>query len=649
MPYTPTNNPYAVGDPYMYDLKWVIRKIHEWTDPLDSAAAAKNSATEAAASALSAQNNAESSANSAESAANSARSAGTLIIPIAEKLNVQSRQLDVLDGRMDSFSRLAAGSTTGDAELIDIRIGANGTTYPTAGDAVRGQVTDLSNEIDDIKDSISSIEYEAIQGTLYSNKQAQKNQGTKVRLQNGQNYNVLLITDFSGIDGNLQIHCTAGNDAVYSVGFFFTDANDTIISQYNTGSSSANVTVENVSIPTGAQKLYVNGYNMRPVVNKYVEVPDFYTKEESANLFTSKSTFNQLASAVANPAVLSSYTPVDGILQNSKNAQTRGDNTVNIVNGDSTFNVLTCGVVPGQELRVKCSYGLDTTYSVGYFMADNSNAIISQYNAPSGSGYVYATVPEGATKIIVNGTSNLVPSVDIITNVEGYLPKVANPVCNLSLFEKFGVIGDSFASGELYYNGNYVDKYFISWGQIMARKHGTTCTNYSSGGLTTRTWLTAPRGKALLESSQPENIYYLALGINDVYALGTAYLGSLTDITSHSSPDDYGDTFYGNYGRIIELIKSHAPYAKIIMFTMAKEIGDYIPFNAAVKEIAEYYGIPYITQSDDAFFTSTVYTTMSGSHPTAIGYGGMADAFDRLINRCIENNIAYFFDAYMYD
>lgn len=29
MPYTPTNNPYVPGDPYMYDLKWIVGKINE--------------------------------------------------------------------------------------------------------------------------------------------------------------------------------------------------------------------------------------------------------------------------------------------------------------------------------------------------------------------------------------------------------------------------------------------------------------------------------------------------------------------------------------------------------------------------------------------------------------------------------------------
>lgn len=56
-------------------------------------------------------------------------------------------QIGILTARMDAFTALPEGSTTSDAALNDIRIGYDGTEYQTPGDAVRGQVGSLSEEL----------------------------------------------------------------------------------------------------------------------------------------------------------------------------------------------------------------------------------------------------------------------------------------------------------------------------------------------------------------------------------------------------------------------------------------------------------------------------------------------------------------------
>lgn len=65
--------------------------------------------------------------------------------PIA---NEQNEKITVLEARMSTFTSLPEGATSGDAELTDIRVGYDGTVYPSAADAVRDQVSSLNSDLD---------------------------------------------------------------------------------------------------------------------------------------------------------------------------------------------------------------------------------------------------------------------------------------------------------------------------------------------------------------------------------------------------------------------------------------------------------------------------------------------------------------------
>lgn len=73
-----------------------------------------------------------------------AKATGEKIAAAAERL---SEEIAVERGRVDNLSRLPEGSTTGDAELADIRVGHKGEIYETAGNAVRGQIGYTLDEI----------------------------------------------------------------------------------------------------------------------------------------------------------------------------------------------------------------------------------------------------------------------------------------------------------------------------------------------------------------------------------------------------------------------------------------------------------------------------------------------------------------------
>lgn len=89
----------------------------------------------------------------AESEANAAASEAAVngvSTQLTTRMSAIETEQSVQSARMDTFTSLPEGSTSGNAELADIRVGADGTTYDTAGNAVRGQIGELKSDLADI-------------------------------------------------------------------------------------------------------------------------------------------------------------------------------------------------------------------------------------------------------------------------------------------------------------------------------------------------------------------------------------------------------------------------------------------------------------------------------------------------------------------
>ena len=178
-----------------------------------------------------------------------------------------------LNARIDNI--IAGGDAPSEAEIVDARLGADGVTYPSLGDAIRGQVSDLKSEIKKYEDYTFSDygQDNLIAYTSFTN-------GKYVDPSSGNLYNngSWSASDFIEVKSGAQYKCVVADNATWHYAFYDASkgylSGDSINSDYYWNLSS-NVKYVRISMPTTAissNRVYLNSPKISQVLNDNIKV-----------------------------------------------------------------------------------------------------------------------------------------------------------------------------------------------------------------------------------------------------------------------------------------------------------------------------------------------------------------------------------------
>ena len=465
--------------------------------------------------------------------------------------------VNVLEARMNTFTSLPSGSTTGDAELQDIRVGEDGCVYESAGESVRSQFAELNTYL--IEKESNCLEPTNLFSVLKATQGAYLNEfGEKVV------NSLFILSDYISVEGftNVYVSTPTGN----------------IINFYNKNKEWLR------SITTYAYKINITDdvAYLRIAFNKKVQLADAYVGVVPAGTEKYKYTLKN--------------TELPNQLIEKSNALT--EKTIDLLcKGKMTQDVILdeYGTTEENSLFALSDYICVANLTEVYVSTPKDN-LVNFYNGNK----------EWVSSIRTNGEKVLIPSsveflrigfrkdIQLPTAYVRTKKYVSDGVYPISLEKYIHFDGDSVTEG--YHKDSQTE--FYNYPLIV---HNNLGVNYSCVGASARGYCVKDQRSTkftLLESVQnysfpdsENNIIYLACGVNDFQHNISLGDENGTDIT----------TFYGAFNKCIEHLTSKYPKSLIVIATPIHFVKENIPNSVGLKLVdyvnaltnrAKYYGLP---------------------------------------------------------
>ena len=515
------------------------------------------------------------------------------------------------------------GSTEKDSELVDVRVGSDGTAYTSAGEAVREQFNIVSKDLKNILGI--DINY-IFNGFINQDGEFKEHSSFKT-------------TDFIEIESDIYL---VGNfrDLQYPNSYVnFYDANKNFVSSLYPGENRVITSInERIRKPDNAE--YVRLTNSAP----------FLESTKTIRLLKCAIDIDQLKNLLdlSYKADYLAYARIDIDTVSKK---------INITLNEGGTSVLYTKTFYIYDL-IKDND--DITLSFDY-SSDNyaSETIILVYDKETNNFYIFTMYHYYNSEIYKHNTSDLIVfgffslnSNKKITALKFYCNNVyiygrdnnqnttalSNDFINgFGSFSKFGVVGDSLSVG--YYTDSkgeqHGEDYDHSWGKYIENICSSKCFHLGKSGATCKSWLESSSNEWGLKYAQTIGelpLYIICMGANET----GSNIGTIDDIN-----DDEPTSLYGYVGKTIRELRTISPNCFIACTGISRGQGitsSVQNVNNVYKTICEEtekcYYLDVMKELNSYPFTNLYFNW----HYSALGYSKLASLFNNKLADCMINN-----------